>query len=44
MDYGRILVHILDCTSLIVLNVINVFPLTNVLKCLLASCGGSVVD
>ena len=36
----RILIHILDCTNLIVLNSINVFPFT----CLLASHGGSVVD
>ena len=34
----------LDYTNLIVLNCINVFPLTNVLTCLLASSGGSVVD
>ena len=41
---GRILIHMLDCTSLIVLNGINVFPLTNVLTSLPTSCGGSVVD
>ena len=35
MDYGRILIHMLDCTDMIVLNGINVFPLTNVLTCLL---------
>ena len=43
-DYGRILMHMLDCTNLIVLNGINVFPLTNVLTCLPTSGGGRVVD
>ena len=44
-DYEIILMHImLDYTNLIVLNGINVFPLTNVLICLQGSGGGSVVD
>ena len=33
MDYGRILIHMLDYTNLIILNDINVFSLTNVITC-----------
>ena len=43
MDYGRILIHMLDCTDMIVLNGINVFPLTKVITYLLDSDGRSVV-
>ena len=43
-DYGKLLIHMLNCTNLIVLNGIKAFPLTNVLTCLLFSGGGSVVD
>ena len=43
-NYGRTLMHMLDCTNLIVLNGIKGFPLTNVLTCLPTSSGGSVVD
>ena len=44
MNYGTILIHMLDCTNLIVLNGRNVFPWTNVLTCLPSSSGGTVVD
>ena len=43
-NYGRTLMHMLDCTNLIVLNGIKGFPLTNVLTCLPTSSGGSLVD
>ena len=43
LDYGNILIHMIN-TNLIVLNGINVFPFINVLKCLPALGGGSVVD
>ena len=44
MNYGIILIHMLDCTNLIVLNGRSVFPWTNVLTCLPSSSGGRVVD
>ena len=44
MDYGKVLIHMLDSTNLIVLNGVTVFPLTNVLTCLPTLGGGSVVD
>ena len=43
-DYGRILIHMLDWTTMIVLNDINVFFLTNLLTCLPVSSGGSELD
>ena len=43
-DYGTLLIHMLNCTNLIILNGIMAFPLANVLTCLPSSGGGSVVD
>ena len=43
-DYGKLLIHMLNCTNLIILNGTKAFPSTNVLTCLPSSGGGSVVD
>ena len=43
-DYEKLLIHTLNCTNLIILNVIKAFPSTNVLTCLPCSVGGNVVE
>ena len=43
-DYGRLLIHMLNCTNLKIMNGTNAFPMTKVLTCLAFSRGGSVVD
>ena len=43
-DYGKLMIHMLNCTNLIILNGTKAFPSTNVLTCLPSSGGGSVVD
>ena len=40
-DYGKLLIHMLNCTKLIIVNGITAFPSTNVLTCLPSSGGGS---
>ena len=44
LDYGKLLINMLNCTNLIILNCIKAFPLRNVLTCLPSLGGGNVVD
>ena len=43
LDYGRILIHLLNGANLKILNDTHAFLMTNVLTCLLALGGGSAI-